>query len=41
MTKEFMNSSEIHAKVKNFASEIKVKMEGFGFMIASFLNAEE
>ncbi|EGR33130.1 thyroid hormone receptor interactor 4, putative [Ichthyophthirius multifiliis] len=41
MTKEFMNSSEIHTKMTNFAKEIKVKMDAFGFMIAPFLNEQE
>ncbi|EAR92830.2 zinc finger, C2HC5-type family protein (macronuclear) [Tetrahymena thermophila SB210] len=39
--KDFMQSAEIHNKLRGFASEIKVKMEGFGFMLAPFLDLQE
>lgn len=36
-----METVEIHSKLNNLASEIKVKMEGFGFMLAPFLSIDE
>lgn len=36
-----MNQDEIHTKLKKMASEIKIKMEGFGFMLAPFLNKQQ
>jgi len=36
-----MESADIHSKLNKLASEIKVKMEGFGFMLAPFLTNDE
>lgn len=36
-----MQSADIHSKMNKLSSEIKVKMEGFGFMLAPFLSINE